>query len=119
MSSKVLCLVLFLFLFQLKILFRSLSELLEAEKNAKESYRTKLIDRSKELEVSRIEFEKALRSLENEKTVLTAAVEARERKLDNLKELKDTVKSLTQKLQEKEEECNKMVRHRSHEFEFL
>jgi chromosome segregation ATPase len=100
-------------------LFRNLSESLEAEKNVKESYRTKLDDRSKQLEVSKLEFEKTIRSLENEKAVLTAAVEARDRKLDIFKELKHEVESLKQKLQEKEKECNKLVRHRSLSFDFI
>jgi chromosome segregation ATPase len=88
---------------------KNLSESLEAEKTVKESYRTKLDDRSKQLEVSKLEFEKTIRSLENEKAVLTAAVEARDRKLDIFKELKHEVESLKQKLQEKEKECNKLM----------
>lgn len=61
------------------------------------------------MEMSKSEFEKTLKSLENEKAVLAAAVEARERKLGNLKEMKDELASLKQKLQEKEKQCNELV----------
>jgi septal ring factor EnvC (AmiA/AmiB activator) len=61
------------------------------------------------MEMSKSEFEKTLKSLQNEKAVLTAAVEARERKLDKFKEMKDELVSLKQKLQEKEKQCDELV----------
>ena len=63
---------------------------------------------------SAVEHEKAMRSWQNEKSVLTAAIEAREGKLTRLAELQSQVSELEKTTDERDSLRNEMVREVSY-----
>jgi predicted nuclease with TOPRIM domain len=90
--------------------FRSLESDLSRSKDDQAKHSAAYEKRKQEHNVSVSEYKRAIKSLDNEKSVLSAAVEARDSKLTKMEKLKKEIQSLKRQVEDSRNLKNQMVR---------
>lgn len=71
-----------------------------------------------QFQLQKVDYDKTIKSLQNETAVLSAAVETREQKLEDFAAFKDELVTLRKQLNENDQLSNQMVRSMFDDYEY-